>query len=303
MPAELKTRLAPTPSGYLHIGNIFSFVLTWLFAKQNNGHILLRIDDLDKARVRKEYIDDIFRTLDWLEIEYDEGPSGTDDFLKHYSQHTRLDLYHDFLERLKVDKHLFSCNCSRAQIKSISKDGQYPGTCISKSIDEKQTNIAWRLLHGKDFSMTFQDVLWGNITRNLWQQMRYPMLKRKDGLPAYQIASLADDHYYHINTLVRGNDLLDSTAVQIHLAELLGMDSFKNNTFLHHTLIRDNDADGQKLSKSQDAPAVHIWRDKPNGKILLLSKIAVLLNVDPNNIEHINDLLQLFNTDKMRQFS
>lgn len=293
----LKTRIAPTPSGYLHLGNVYSFILTWLFAKQQNGRILLRIDDLDKARVRNKYIDDVFRTLDWLGMDYDEGPSGTDDFLKNHSQHKRLDLYEKLLERLESEQHLFYCTCSRAQIKATSEDGQYPGSCIQKNIDATQTNTAWRLLHNKDFTVTFKDTLRGSVNRNLWQQMRYPVLKRKDGLPAYQIASIADDTHFNINTIVRGEDLLDSTAVQIHLAKLLRLNSFAENTFLHHTLIKDDQT--QKLSKSQAAPAVKAWKEKKNGKTLLLRKIAVLLNVEPDSIVHIKDLLQQFTLPKL----
>jgi len=298
MAVKVKTRIAPTPSGFLHIGNIFSFILTWLYAKKNNGTLLLRIDDLDKARVRKEYIDDIFRTLDWLNIDYDEGPSGTEDFLKNYSQHTRLDLYNDYLKRLKEDGFLFVCKCSRTQVKANSKDGQYAGTCLHQSISSF-TNIAWRLLHAQDFLVSFKDVLHGKVTCDLWQQMRYPVLKRKDGLPAYQIASLADDCQYDINTLVRGNDLINSTAVQIHLAKLLKLNNFEESTFLHHPILLDIDK-RHKLSKSQEAPAVHLWRNKPDGKTVLLRKIARLLYIDPDNIEHTEDLLQEFQTHKLR---
>ena len=93
----MKTRIAPTPSGFLHVGNAVSFLITYCLAKSENGKLLLRIDDLDRERYRKEYLEDIFYALDWLGIQYDEGPSSVADFDKYWSQHQRLSLYDDVL--------------------------------------------------------------------------------------------------------------------------------------------------------------------------------------------------------------
>ena len=101
MKSNLKTRIAPTPSGLLHEGNGISFLLTYALARAYEGQILLRIDDLDAERMRLAYLDDIFRTLDWLGIEWDEGPSSVADFQQNWSQHHRLDLYQNALDTLK----------------------------------------------------------------------------------------------------------------------------------------------------------------------------------------------------------
>ena len=108
-----KTRLAPTPSGYLHLGNIISFLITVSLAKKHGAKILLRIDDLDQKRVKQEYIEDIFDTIDFLEIPYDEGPRNLKDFNQNYSQVHRQALYHAVIEELKDNNFVFPCDCSR----------------------------------------------------------------------------------------------------------------------------------------------------------------------------------------------
>jgi len=291
----IRSRIAPTPSGYLHLGNIYSFLFTWLYVRKHKGKLLLRIDDLDKARIRKEYIDDIFRTLDWLEIDYDEGPSGTDDFLKNYSQHTRKELYYESLQNLKPHHHLFACTCSRAAIKANSYNGQYAGTCLLRNNAFDNKNTAWRLAHPQNLNIQIPDKMLGQTSINLTKHINYPVLKRKDDLPAYQIASLVDDTYYKINTVIRGEDLLPSTALQIYLAQITNKHTFSKANFLHHSLIKGTA--NQKLSKSQAAPAVHLWKNQPNGKMKFFREIAVLLNVDPHKIENIYDLLQEFNLE------
>ena len=95
----LRTRIAPTPSGFLHAGNGISFILTYVIARAFEGQILLRIDDLDAERMRPEYVEDIFKTLDWLGLEYDEGPTSPDDFYQNFSQHKRLDIYNHLIEK------------------------------------------------------------------------------------------------------------------------------------------------------------------------------------------------------------
>ena len=105
----------------------------------------LRIDDLDADRMRPEYVEDIFRTLDWLGIDYDHGPSGPDDFFKRFSQHLRLDLYQKNLEKLRESGLLYACNCSRKEIRDLSPDGRYPGTCRDKGLGWEGDGVAWRV--------------------------------------------------------------------------------------------------------------------------------------------------------------
>ena len=125
MTAIERTRFAPTPSGYLHLGNAFNFLLIDKFAKEKNAEISLRIDDLDATRSRDEYLVDIFETLEWLDLSYEHGPRGVDDFKRNYSQSLKKEYYREQLKKLNG---LFACSCTRSDIKKISQDGIYPGT-------------------------------------------------------------------------------------------------------------------------------------------------------------------------------
>ncbi len=245
----IRSRLAPTPSGKLHVGNACAFVLTWVLTRRVGGHLHLRIDDLDAARCRPAYVEDIFRTLDWLGLDYDAGSQGPDDFYRHHSQQYRLDAYRATLDQL--GPHLFACTCSRRQVQAQAPDGTYPGTCRTRGLTLSQPGVAWRFRTDAR-PVTFDDVWRGPLRWPLAADTRDPVVRRRDGLPAYHIATLTDDRHMDINLVVRGADLLPSTALQIRLAECLGWTAQTRIAWLHHPLLTD--AHGQKLSKSQGAP-------------------------------------------------
>jgi glutamyl/glutaminyl-tRNA synthetase len=241
------TRLAPTPSGFLHIGNMCSFVLTWALARSMGGKILLRIDDLDVERVRPEYVEDIFRAIDLLEIDYDTGPSGVDDFNKNWSQQLRRSHYEDVLNKLLATDRVFACKLSRKALRDYAPDGQYPLSGRHQNITLDSEDVSLRVIT-PDEMISWQDL--GGTARNvnLYHTMRDFVVRRRDGVPAYQLASLADDLFFGINFIVRGEDLLPSTAAQRYLASLIGSDTFTASVFYHHPLITDQQ--GDKLSKS-----------------------------------------------------
>lgn len=272
----LKTRLAPTPSGFLHQGNGLSFLLTWLSARARGGQVLLRIDDLDKGRRRPEYIQDIFETIDWLRISYDEGPAGPDDFYARWSQHLRLEDYQAALQDLRARNLLYACSCTRSQIRALSADGSYPLTCRHRNLPFDRDRTAWRINVPAGQKISVPDRS-GSLTVDLSQAMGDFVVRQKNGLPAYQIASLADDVRFGINYIVRGMDLLDSTAAQLYLADQLGLDSFLQATFYHHELVTDEQ--GQKLSKSEGATALKSWREAGRSPRELYRQAARILGV------------------------
>lgn len=255
MPA--KTRIAPTPSGYLHQGNLFSFALTWVMAKRENLKILLRIDDMDRARFRPEFLEDIFRSLEALGIDYDEGPQGPDDFIRAWSQVHRQELYWQALSQMKEKNQLFACNCSRKEIASQSPAGYYLGNCKHRALDFAAEKTAWRW-NKENSSVTICD--WQGIceSKELSPDMAYVVLKTKENYPAYQLCSLVDDVHFGISNIVRGQDLEPSSICQIALAADVGLEDFRQMRFLHHPLMKQGE---EKLSKSKDAPAAHIYRD------------------------------------------
>lgn len=257
--SKLRTRLAPTPSGFLHPGNGLSFIMTWAIARAADGKVLLRIDDLDKDRYRPDYVEDIFRTLEWLEIDFDEGPQSVVDFEKNWSQQLRIDHYNNSLKQLQEKDLLFACSCSRKQIREQTLNGQYPNTCLHKQLAFMTKSTAWRISPPQapaqviinDWKEGRQTVALNNIDAFV--------VRQKNGLPAYQLASLLDDESYGINFIVRGQDLWESSLSQMYLAQLLDKKSFLNTRFFHHPLLLDQH--GQKLSKSKGAGSLKAWRE------------------------------------------
>ncbi|TGE13977.1 glutamate--tRNA ligase family protein [Hymenobacter elongatus] len=247
-------RLAPTPSGYLHLGNAVNFVLTWLLVRRAHGTLHLRIDDLDRARLRPVYVENIFRTIDWLGLDYDHGPTGPDDFGRNFSQLHRLSDYQQFLEALRQQPDLlYACTCSRTEILAQSPLGTYSGTCRSQHLAFDMPGAAWRAQVPAATSVAFTDLWQGPVAVRLAQELGDFVVRKKDGQPAYQIGSIVDDVRLGITLIVRGLDLLPSTAAQRWLAQKVpATDSFARIRLVHHPLLAA--ADGQKLSKSQQQP-------------------------------------------------
>lgn len=227
--APPRLRLAPTPSGFLHAGNQLNFRLNAQLARLHpEGRLLLRIDDLDNARKRPEYVQNVFDTLQLLGIQPDEGPVDSEDFEQNWSQSLRLPLYHAALERLRADGHLFACGLSRTELAVYGNT--YPPALRNQGLSLDQSEVSWRIKTPPGFALP--DFV----------------VRRRDGIPAYQVASVVDDLHFKITHVIRGADLLDSTLAQKFLATCLGADDFQQIVFLHHPLLLD--AEGRKLSKS-----------------------------------------------------
>lgn len=286
LPSPLITRYAPTPSGYLHRGNAFNFVLTYLYAQKHKGSIILRIDDIDNARVRSQYVDDIFYTLDWLGLSYTHGPTSPTDFYQNYSQHLRLERYYALLETLKENNHLFACTCSRSQVGML-----YNGACLGKNIPFDMPEAAWRLKTTP--TQTFTDYIQGTTTVSLADTMPYVVVRGKNGLPAYQIVSVVDDVAMGVNFIVRGDDLLASTATQVYIASLEDeYQAFKQTTFIHHPLVLDSN--DEKLSKSAGSEALQTLYKANKPPTPIYRSVALYLNL-PSDITTLNELTQAFN--------
>lgn len=254
---DSRLRLAPTPSGYLHTGNALNFALNWLAARLGGAGLLLRIDDLDAERKRPEYVQDIFESLDWLGLDRDEGPRSADDFEKNWSQHLRLPLYFNVLERLREKGLLFACRKSRRDLAPYGN--AYPPGFRDQGLSLEDPDVAWRLktppgLALRDFAV-----------------------RRRDGVPAYQVASVADDLYFGITHVIRGADLAESTDAQRFLARCLGEDKFLKINFLHHPLIINEH--GEKLSKSAGASSLKALREGGGGAEAVFRRVAAVLGL------------------------
>ncbi|MDJ1468022.1 glutamate--tRNA ligase family protein [Xanthocytophaga flava] len=288
------SRIAPTPSGFLHIGNVFSFVITWLLVRKTQGSLLLRIDDLDYDRVRHEYIKDIFETLDWLGLDWDHGPQGVDDFNNHYSQIHRMDMYQALLTKLVKDPVVvYACDCSRTRIQEL---GSYTNICRYRRLPLDNNDSAWRMWVSDDTHVCWNELHQGTThveCRSVTEQIGDFVVKRRNGQPAYQVASLADDLYFGSNCIVRGKDLLPSTTAQLWMAGLLAQTSFSGSVFYHHPVVMD--VSKQKLSKSAGAMSVRSLRETSVQAGVVFRNLARSMGIPYEDIFTAQDLLQQFN--------
>ena len=241
------SRFAPTPSGYLHRGNALNFILTWVMTRVDKGAVYLRIDDYDLSRCKLVYVEDVFNVLDWLGLDWDEGPFSVDAFYQNFSTKRRLEYFRSQVQALHVEQSLtYACTCSRKEIEAFSSNGIYPLTCYEKSLPFTFGHNALRF-HVRPGTLVTID----KQTIALDTALGDFVIWRKDDLPAYQFASLIDDRDMKTSLLVRGEDLLASSAAQYYLATQMGIEHFTSARFYHHPLLKDTS--GQKLSKTHQA--------------------------------------------------
>ena len=254
---ETVGRFAPSPSGRLHLGNLLCALLVWLSARQKDGRVLLRVEDLDTARCPRRYSEQMERDLQWLGLDWDIGP-GRDNGTGPYYQSERTAIYQAALENLQGMGLVYPCFCTRAELHAASaphrEDGQvvYAGTCrrlTAAEIVEKSRNRAPALrLITPEERWDFTDGHMGRYEENLAADCGDFLLRRSDGMFAYQLAVVVDDAAMGVTEVVRGADLLDSTPRQLYLYHLLGLTP---PVFYHFPLLLT--AEGRRLSKRDGA--------------------------------------------------
>lgn len=266
----IRSRIAPTPSGYLHIGNALNFVLTYTMVHRASGTLRLRIDDIDAPRARPEYIADIFQTLEWLGVEWQQGPHTPAEHHTSFSQALRASRYTQCIDLLIATGLTYSCTCSRRELQACQ--------CRSMHIPLDAPDAALRIA-APSGPITITDQKLGILHISLRDQMGDFVIRRRDGIAAYQVASLADDIDHGTTLIVRGEDLLPSTAAQLYLASLIGADSFIQTSFYHHPLLTDTT--GSKLSKSAGSTALHTMRAGGMTRGEFYTRLSRILNVAP----------------------
>lgn len=291
MPAA---RLAPTPSGYLHIGNAFNFLLTEYIIRSQGGWLRLRIDDLDTARVKKEYTDDIFETLNWLGIVWDRGPADAVDYAKSDERHRRNAVYDDVIKRLIQTGKVFACRCSRSDLKRAETC-----RCAGQHIPFDAPDVALRI-PTDDVVIRFTDIWAGEVAIRLADTMASLIIRRRDQIPSYQIFSLCDDLLDQTTDIVRGRDLMSSTAAQIWLAGLCGFSDFGKMRWYHHPLLVDHN--NRKLSKSEGDTSIRHMRLAGLHPSHLYRQLAPAFGL--NDVSSHKDLFhQLKSIDLKKQFN
>ncbi len=283
------TRYATTPSWFLHIGNILSFAITAHLAHRYNAKVLLRIDDRDRERMELRYVQDIFDTLNFLDLPWQVGPRDIAEYEAEWSQVHRMQVYNALLETLRQKGLVFGCTCSRADVWRQSPDGIYPGTCRHRNIPLDAPDVTWRL-RTDDRLISVNTLTDGIVTEALPGDMKDFIVRKRDGMPAYQLTSVGDDVHFGVDLIVRGADLWHSTLAQVFLAQVAGYHSFAEATFHHHQLIEDGV--GGKMSKSAGATSIQYMRAQGRSAANVWQELAVLMGND-TNVNTWQELVQL----------
>ncbi len=256
-------RFAPTPSGYLHFGSLVAALASYLDARAVGGRWLLRMEDLDPPREMPGAQDAILRTLESYGLEWDGEP------VRQSDRHAE---YQALVRRLLSQGLAYACTCSRKQLEG--HQGVYPGTCREAGHSTRNAAIRLRV---PDLSYGFIDRVQGEYRQHLGREVGDFVIRRRDGLYAYQLAVVLDDAWQGITDVVRGADLLDSTPRQLYLQELLG---FAQPRYLHVPLIIQ--PDGHKLGKSYRSPPLPADQAAP----LLVRALRALGQALPAELEN-----------------
>ncbi len=267
-------RFAPSPSGRMHLGNVFSAVLAWLSARSAGGTILLRIEDLDPDRCRREYGVQMMEDLSWLGLDWDNEPC---------CQSERTGLYERAFRMLEEQGLLYPCYCTRAERLAASaphrSDGQsvYDRHCAGLTEEQRAElarfrHPAWRIRVPEE-TISFPDRCQGQYSGNLLRDCGDFILRRSDGVYAYQLAVVVDDGLMGVNQVVRGRDLLSSAPQQIYLQRLLGLPTPE---YAHVPLLLA--PDGRRLSKRDGDLDMGALRRRFSPEELL-GKLSVLMGL------------------------
>ena len=256
-------RLAPTPTGYLHLGHARTFWIAQQRAKLNGGTLILRNDDLDSTRYKMEFVDAMIEDLKWFGFEWQEGLDIGGAFAP-YNQSERFSFYRTVLEKLRAGNFIYPCTCSRKDIQSAVNaphaDDEliYPGTC-RENLKSKIQNakFCWRFRVPDGETISFRDENLGEQKFIAVKDFGDFVVWRNDDVPAYQLACVVDDAEMKITEVVRGKDLLLSTARQLLLYRALNLQPPK---FFHCELMLDEN--GRRLAKRNDALSLRQLRER-----------------------------------------
>ena len=261
--AELVGRFAPTPSGRMHLGNVFAAMVAWLSVRSRGGALVLRMEDLDTQRTSDEYAETLRQDLKWLGLDWD---------LETAPQSKRSNIYDHYFEVLREKGLLYPCYCTRSQLHSVNaphlSDGTYvyPGTCRNLTAEERAAfdrSPSWRL-EVPDRVWQFTDLCQGAYQQNLSTDCGDFVVRRADDVYVYQLAVTVDDGEAGVTEVVRGMDLLSSAPRQMYLQELLG---FPHPTYGHVPMLMS--PDGRRLSKRDKDLDLGVLRQRMRPETLL----------------------------------
>jgi len=278
----IRLRFAPSPTGFVHVGNARTALFNYLHARRKGGSLVLRIEDTDVERSRQEYEENLIRDMKWLGIQWDEGPDCGGIFAP-YRQSQRSEIYREQARSLINNGHAYYCFCSTEDLQkekeeAIQKDGAsgYSGKCrkldIRESIQrvERGEAAAVRFKIPQDKTIAFFDLVRDKVEfdSNLLSD---PVILRSTGIPAYNFSVVIDDHLMEIDVVIRGEDHISNTARQILLYEALG---FKIPQFAHLSMVMGED--NTKLSKRHGSTSLQQFREQGYLAQALFNYLALL---------------------------
>ncbi len=280
-------RLAPSPTGDLHMGHVRTFAVAWLRARKADGTLILRIEDLDPPREVPGSAERILEDLHWLGFDWD-GPI--------VRQSERNETYLRALHSLEAAGRTFSCSCSRKEIAAVASaphdaeelGPRYPGTCRSGAIGDPPFAVRFA---SADESVQFDDGFVGPVDGSEW--LDDFVLRRKDRLWAYQFAVVVDDAEARVSEVVRGDDLLSSTPRQIAIYRALGL---QPPQFVHIPLVMGND--GKRLSKRHDSPTIRAIREHGQRPADVFRRLAPTLGIE-RDYDSLRSMLKAFSLEQI----
>ena len=316
---KVRTRFAPSPTGYPHVGNIRTALFAWLFARHNGGSLIVRIEDTDVARRVEGAVESILSSLRWLGLDWDEGPEVGGKY-GPYFQSQRLDKYHEVAQRLISQGDAYYCYCSPQQLKEMRAEQvrhkQPPGYdrhCRELSQEERSRKEAEgitpvvRFKTPLDGQTKFNDLIWGDVVFENNTLDDFVMLK-SDGYPTYHLANIVDDHLMEISHVIRAEEWLSSVPRHILMYQALG---FEPPNFAHLPMLLG--ADRSKLSKRHGAVSISEYYQQgylPEAMVNFLALLGWSLDgkteilsrqelIDNFSLGRVSRTAAIFNRDKL----
>lgn len=312
---SVRVRFAPSPTGYLHIGGLRTALYNYLFAMQQKGTFLLRIEDTDQTRLVPGAVEGLIQALAWAGVSHTEGPMlKADNTLEEqgafgpYVQSARLPIYKEYLERLLENDHAYTCFCTRERLEKLREEQKeqgetpkYDGHCRSIPLAEARARAAAgeshvvRMKLPEDTEVTFEDLVLGQVTVNT-SDLDDQVLMKADGYPTYHFAVIVDDNGMGITHVIRGQEWLPSTPKHVLLYQFFGWEAPK---FVHLPNILNSDK--KKLSKRQGDVAVEDFRQKGYLPEALVNYIALLGWSPEDNTEFftMDELISHFSLERV----
>jgi len=306
--SNIRVRFAPSPTGYLHVGGARTALFNYLFAKATGGKFLLRIEDTDRTRFQEDSLKEIFESLRWLGLEWDEGPEKDGGF-GPYIQSERLDKYNEHAEKLLAEGNAYKCFCTPERLDQVRKEkearkeqhGGYDRTCRDLTPEEVQANIdagkpyVVRLKAPLEGTISFEDMVRGIIETPV-NMVDDTVLLKTDGFPTYHLASVVDDHFMEISHVMRGDEWIASTPRHVLLYKAFGWEA---PVFAHLPVILS--PTGGKLSKRKGAASVMDYKKAGYLPEALLNFLTLLgwNPGDDREIMTVEEIIEAFSAKKI----